>query len=73
MRSHAEFLPNGIRGLEHFRRRLFRTTIAKLTDPARPCLDCDLVWTTTLPRGELLGVIEREGIGIGVKKTEPEI
>jgi hypothetical protein len=29
MHSHAEFLPNGIRWLEHFRRRLFRTTIVE--------------------------------------------
>jgi hypothetical protein len=56
--SYQEFLPQGIRWLEHFRRRLFHTTIVRFRGPYRACLDCGLVWSNLDP-GELRKVIER--------------
>ena len=65
--------PTASAGWSTSRRRIFKTTIAKLRDPARGCLDCGLVWATTLHPGELREIVQREGIAIGVKKTDPEI
>src|SRR5262245_33232300 len=69
----VDFQPDGIRLLEHFRRRLFQTTYVKLDGLARACLECGLVWTTALSLGNLRSVVEREGITIGLKAEEPEI
>jgi hypothetical protein len=71
--THAEFQPDGIRWLEHFRRRLFQTTFVKLKDPARACLDCSLVWSTALSPRKLREIVEREGIAFGVQKDELNI
>ena len=67
------FQPYGIRWLEHFRKRFFQTTCARLKDPARACLDCGLVWTTAFSLGELRRIVEREEITIGLKKEELEL
>jgi hypothetical protein len=66
------FQPDGIRWLEHIRRRPFQATKVRFPGPYRACVDCGLVWNNLDP-GELRGVIRREGIAIGVKKEEPEI
>ena len=70
---YAEFQPDGIRLLEHLRRRLFQPLWVKLRGPSRACLDCGLVWTTTLTLDDLRRIVEREGIVIGVKKEELEL
>ena len=70
--GHAAFQPLGIRWLEHFRRRFFKTTVVRFVGLPRACLGCHLVWGD-LPPGELREIIQREGIAIGGKKEEPEI
>jgi hypothetical protein len=72
-RGDPEFVPDGIRWLEHFSRRLFQENpVVKLLGPARACLDCGLVWTDLDP-GKLRRIIQQEGIAVGGKKEEPEI
>jgi hypothetical protein len=66
------FQPDGIRWLEHFFRRLGQPTSVRMREPHRACLDCGLVWNNLKP-SVLRGVIQREGIVIGLKEQEPEI
>ena len=58
--------------MDHLFRRFGQATAVRLPEPYQACLDCGLVWNNLVPN-ELRGLLEREGITIGVKEGESEI
>ncbi len=66
------FQPFGIRWLGHLFRRFGQATAVRVPEPYQACLDCGLVWNNLVP-DELRGLLEREGITIGVKEKDSEI